>query len=126
MGRQRPSLGKPDRRAQVLDICAALPEVNFTHCEHVACRVRRKVFAYYLDNHHGDGIVAVCCRSTLDRQHELVKLHPDRYLAPAYVGPRGWVSLRVDLPLVDWDEVADLLRAAYCLAAPRRLAMQLE
>ena len=41
---------------------------------------------------------------------------------PSYVGPRGWVALRLDTPKVDWDEVADLVTEAYLLAAPKRLA----
>jgi hypothetical protein len=122
MHRQTAKLGKPDRRARVHDIAAALPETEIGEDQHVAFRIRRKVFAYYLDNHHDDGLVVVCGKSTLPHQRELVKQHPDRYCVPAYVGPRGWVSLRIDLPLVDWDEVEELLRSAYRLTAPPRLA----
>jgi hypothetical protein len=25
--------------------------------------VRGKVFAYFLNNHHGDGLVSVCCKA---------------------------------------------------------------
>jgi hypothetical protein len=94
--------------------------------QHLTFRIRKKVFAYYLDDHHGDGLVSISCKSTLDRQAELVGRHPDRYYVPDYVGPRGWVALRLDLPEVDWDEVAALVFAAYCIQAPRRLAEQVE
>ena len=43
--------------------------------------------------------------------------------ADAQVRHRG---LRLDLPHIDWDQVTDLLFAAYRLQAPRRLAEQVE
>jgi hypothetical protein len=41
---------------------------------------------------------------------------------PAYLGPRGWVALRLDIGKVNWDEVADLVAASYRQIAPKRLA----
>jgi hypothetical protein len=119
-------LADPKRLARVLGICQALPEVDISGDQHLAIRVRKKIFAYFLDDHHGDGIVSICCKSTLPRQAELVGRHPDRYYVPAYVGPRGWVALRLDLRKVDWEEVAGLVFAAYRMQAPRRLAEQIE
>jgi phosphoribosylglycinamide formyltransferase-1 len=117
-------LGDPERLAQLLGICEALPEIEVSGGQHIAFRVRKKTFAYYLDDHHGDGIVALCCKSTLDRQANLMERHPGRYYAPDYVGPKGWVALRLDLRDVDWEEVAELIFAAYRLQAPRQLADQ--
>jgi hypothetical protein len=119
-------LGDPERLAQLLGICEALPEVDISGDQHVALRIRKKTFAYFLDDHHGDGIVSICCKSTFARQQELVSRHPDRYYVPDYVGPKGWVALRLDLPEIDWEEVASLVFAAYRLQAPRRLAEQIE
>ena len=119
-------LGDKGRLAQLLGISEALPEIDVSGDQHLTFRIRKKVFAYYLDDHHGDGLVSISCKSTLDRQAELVGRHPDRYYVPDYVGPRGWVALRLDLPAVDWDEVAALVFAAYCIQAPRRLAEQVE
>jgi hypothetical protein len=119
-------LGDPERLAKLLSICDALPEVEASGDQHVAFRVRKKIFAYYLDDHHHDGIVSLCCKSTLERQADLVGHHPGRYYRPDYVGPKGWVALRLDLPEVDWDEVAGLFFAAYRLQAPRRLVEQLD
>jgi phosphoribosylglycinamide formyltransferase-1 len=115
-------LGDPDRLATLLNLCHGLPETDVSGDQHIAFRIRKKIFAYYLDDHHGDGIVSICCKSTLDRQAELVSRHPERYYVPDYVGPRGWVALRLDLADVAWDEVASLMSAAYRLQAPRRLA----
>ena len=119
-------LGDAKRLAKLLGICEALPEIAVSGDQHLAFRIHRKTFAYYLDDHHGDGIVSLCCKSTLDRQAELVGRHPDRYYVPDYVGPRGWVALRLDRVEVDWDEVQELVFAAYRLQAPRRLAEQVE
>ena len=41
-------------------ICLALPEVSRKLTgDHASFTVRKKTFAYFLNNHHGDGIVAV-------------------------------------------------------------------
>jgi phosphoribosylglycinamide formyltransferase-1 len=114
-------LGDPERLARLIEICEALPGVEAWGDQHIAFKVRKKTFAYYQDDHHQDGIVSFCCKSTLDRQAELVGRLPMRYFVPDYVGPRGWLALRLDLPEVDWDEVSGLAFAAYRLQAPKRL-----
>ena len=44
---------------------------------------------------------------------------------PKYVGPKGWVGIRLDrTAAADWDEVAELITESYCLTAPKRLAAQ--
>src|SRR5262245_48874401 len=115
-----------NRLARLLGICEALPEIDISGDQHLGLRIRGKTFAWYLNDHHGDGIIALCCKATLEQQQALVTRDPGRYYVPAYVGPKGWVALRLDLPRVDWDEVAELLFNAYRLLAPRRLAEQLE
>jgi hypothetical protein len=49
-----------------------------------------------------------------------VKEDPSRYFVPPYVGPKGWVGLRLDTPRIDWRQVKDLAFAAYFLTAPDR------
>jgi hypothetical protein len=53
-----------DRRlTRLTKICLALPETTRTTMgKHAGFLVRKKTFAYYLDDHHGDGIVAVTCK----------------------------------------------------------------
>ena len=36
---------------------------------------------------------------------------------PPYVGPRGWLGLRLDLDPVDWDEVAGVIEDAHARIA---------
>jgi predicted DNA-binding protein (MmcQ/YjbR family) len=120
------TLSPARRRARCSEICLALPEASRRdHSSHSAFLVRKKIFAYYLDNHHGDGIVAVACKAPPGENAELAALDPERFYIPAYIGPRGWVALRLDTPKVDWDEVADLVADSYRLIAPKRLVAML-
>jgi hypothetical protein len=36
--------------------------------QHLAFRINKKTFAYYLFDHHGDGRIAFCCKSSLSEQ----------------------------------------------------------
>jgi len=105
------------------DICLALPDATRElQGDHASFRVRKKVFAYFLNNHHGDGIVSICGK-TLPGDHKvLVASDPVKYYLPAYIGPRGWVGLRLDVGKVDWDEVKELVTGSYLQTAPRKLA----
>jgi hypothetical protein len=104
-------------------IALALPETRRELSgSHATFRVRKKTFAYFLDNHHGDGIVAVTCKVLPEENAALAKAQPKRYYLPAYIGPRGWVALRLDLPKINWSEVRELLLTSYLLTAPKRLA----
>ena len=47
---------------------------------------------------------------------------PAKFYLPAYIGPRGWVGLRLDIGEVDWDEVKELVTGSYLQTAPRKLA----
>lgn len=89
---------------------------------HMAFRIRKKTVAYYLFDHHGDGIIAFCCKSSLSEQQRLLKDDPDSFFAPSYLGPKGWVAIRLDLDKVDWDAVGELALRAYQALAPRKLA----
>jgi predicted DNA-binding protein (MmcQ/YjbR family) len=103
-------------------ICLALPEVERRDLkEHADFRVRGKVFAYFLNNHHGDGIVSVCCKSALGENVDRASREPQRFYLPAYIGPRGWFGLRLDGEAIDWTEVKNLVELSYELAAPKRL-----
>jgi hypothetical protein len=51
----------------------------------------------------------------------LVGADPDRFFAPPYVGPKGWIGIRLT-KRPDWAEVDMLVRRSFRLVAPRRLA----
>jgi predicted DNA-binding protein (MmcQ/YjbR family) len=107
-------------------VCAALPEVEVRprgeDGRHLAFVVRGKTFGYFLDDHHGDGRLALTCKAPPGEQALLVGSDPQRWFVPAYVGHRGWVGLRLDTRTVDWAEAREMLMESYCLTAPKRLA----
>ena len=110
---------------QVRHICLALPEAAEKPGPRPAFQVRGKTFVMFMDNHHGDGRVALWCKGAPGAQDVLVRSNPERFFVPPYVGPNGWVGVRLDRGL-DWDEVAALVQDAYRAAAPKRLAALLD
>jgi phosphoribosylglycinamide formyltransferase-1 len=110
------------RLAHLTRICKALPEAARRDSgSHAAFLVRKKIFAYFLNDHHGDGIVSVACKALPGDNTALAAAQPARFYLPAYIGPRGWIALRLDRGKVDWDEVAELVVGSYRLIAPPRL-----
>lgn len=120
--------GSAQRRDRLVEICKALPEavVEVAGESHLAFRIRKRIFAYYLFDHHGDGIIAFTCKSSLSEQRRLVKGDPISFFVPPYLGSKGWIAIRLDLDEVDWDTVAELARRAYQDIAPRKLAALVE
>ena len=111
---------------KVAALCLRLPGAEEARRgDHADYRVNGKVFAYFLDNHHGDGIVSVCCKSQLGENVDRASRDPERYYLPAYIGARGWFGLRLDRSPVDWDEVANVIENSYRLVAPKRLLKSL-
>jgi predicted DNA-binding protein (MmcQ/YjbR family) len=56
----------------------------------------------------------------------LATAQPARFYLPAYIGPRGWIALRLDRGKVDWDEVAELVMGSYRLIAPKSLIKRIK
>ena len=115
------------RLTRLSEIALALPEATRQICgSHAQFLVQKKTFAYFLDNHHGDGIVAVTCKVMPGDNKALVETQPNRFYLPAYIASKGWVALRLDVGKVDWDEVDELLLGSYALIAPKTLAERLK
>jgi phosphoribosylglycinamide formyltransferase-1 len=83
--------------------------------------VRDRQFAQVRADHHGDGRIVVCVRTSgTDEQAMLIEADPDTYSRPAYLGPKGWVA--VDLGEgADWTLVEDRIARSWELAAPAGL-----
>jgi hypothetical protein len=115
---------KPDPRlARLQTICLALPEVTCRLSgRHAGFCVCKKSFAYFLDDHHGDGIVGISCKVLPGDNTALIASNPAKFYMPAYVGSRGWVGLRLDSGEIDWEEVKELVTQSYRMLAPKRLA----
>jgi|SRR5215813_1462806 len=121
-----PKTSSEDQRlTRVSRIALCFPQVKRElHGSHATFVVRKKPFAYYLDDHHGDGIVAITCKVLQGESQSLVEAQPERFYPPAYLASRGWVALRLDRGKIDWQEVKELLLGSYAMIAPKRLAEQ--
>lgn len=116
-----------ERKAKLSAICLVLPQATREdQGDHAAFKIGKKPFVYYLHNHHGDGIVGFCCKVLKGENARLIETSPRKFFMPAYVGPRGWVGLRLDRPTVDWVEVKELVVGSYLQIAPNKLARILE
>jgi hypothetical protein len=117
----------PSKLERVRKIALALPEVNerLSHGSPTWFIRDKKTFVSYLDDHHGDGRLALWCAAPLGAQAMLVDEEPDRFFVPAYVGHRGWIGVRLDRS-VDWGEIEVILEDAYRCVAPKTLIKQLD
>jgi predicted DNA-binding protein (MmcQ/YjbR family) len=121
-----PPAGEDERLPRLAAICGAFPEVERERMGvHTRFVVRKKTFAYFLNDHHGDGIISLCVKVVPGENSELIASDPERFYRPAYLGANGWVGLRLDTDEIDWDEVAAFAANSYRLLAPKRLAGQL-
>jgi hypothetical protein len=111
---------RADPLQRLRQIVAALPETS-ERISHGSPTFwgGKKTFASFHLNHHGDGRVALWCKAPPGAQEALVETDPDVFFVPPYVGPSGWVGIRLDRK-VSWDVVAGLLEEGYRMVAPRR------
>lgn len=116
----------PSRLARIRTICLVLPEAVEKpfggHLSAPAFRVRDKFFAMC-----SEGAANLNLKAPEGVQAILVASDSDRFFVPKYVGPKGWVGVRLDLAQApDWGEVTDMIHESYCLIAPRRLVVEWE
>jgi predicted DNA-binding protein (MmcQ/YjbR family) len=96
-------------------ICLALPETREVEAwGHPTFRAGKKMFAAC---GQVDGALTLGIKVGHDRQEEL--LRDARFYPTPYAAHQGWVSLHIDK--ADWDEIAGLVREAYCHVALKRM-----
>ena len=102
----------------IRQICLALPDSGekLSHGEPTFF-VRKKVFAMFANNHHGDGRVAVWIPVPEGMQSALIEANPQIYFRPPYVGVRGWVG--IDLAHITEADLRFHLHTAWELIAPK-------
>jgi hypothetical protein len=108
-------------------LCLAMPEAHEVESwGEPTFRVKNKIFAMYAasGNHHGAGREAVWCKAKAMTQDMLMRAEPERYFAPPYVGPKGWVGVWLDRK-TDWDALHGLLEDAYRLTAAKKLVARM-
>lgn len=104
-------------------ICLALPESVETHTfDTEVFRVRKKIFAFY---GRDDGASHVWVKGRPGDQEMLIAAASDRFFKPPYLGPKGWIGIRLT-GTTDWEEVEDLIETSYRLIAPKKLSALLD
>ena len=77
------------RLTRLTQIALALPDVRRrmygSHPQFLVCK---KTFAYFLDNHHGDGIVAVRGKVLPSDNKALAEAQPGKFYLPAYIASK--------------------------------------
>lgn len=113
--------------AKVRAACLALPEVTerLSHGSPTWFVRAKTTFVMFLDDHHGDGRLAIWFAAPPGAQEELLAAESVRFFRPPYVGHRGWVGLRLDID-PDWDELVGICAEAYRTVAPKRLVALLD
>jgi hypothetical protein len=103
-------------------LCLALPQTTerLSHGEPTWFVRDKKTFVMYADQHHDDR-VGFWCAAGPGVRDALLASDPDRYFYPPYVGHRGWLGVRLDVPDVDWAEIGEIVTDAYRTIAPKSL-----
>lgn len=115
------------RRDRVLAIMRKLPEtLAVPHGSHLSLEVRTKRFGWFLDDHHGDGRVALHLKSDQRKRMILQKCAPQMVHIPKHIGHHGWIGLWLDSFDTNWPIVERAMVEAYTMKAPKSLAAQLE
>lgn len=116
-----------DPLARLRELCLELPEAAEKETwDAPTWRVRDRIYAMA---RQGEERLEFWCKAPPGAQAVLVGADPARFFAPPYVGPKGWIGVRLAAPGLaapDWAEVAALIRRSYRMTAPRRLASGLE
>jgi hypothetical protein len=100
--------------AKVRALCSSLPDVTErpSHGSPAFLVNDKRPFAYFLDDHHGDGRLALWCAAPDGAQAMLVDSNADHYFLPPYVAHLGWIGVRLDRE-APWNEIAMVLEAAH-------------
>lgn len=121
----------PTRAAAALErvrkVCLSFPETSErpSHGAPAFFIRRTRSFVMFVDNHHGDGMLALWCAAPPGAQAMLVESNPDVYFVPPYVGPSGWIGARLDRR-APWSEIAAVIEQAYRTRAPVTILRQLD
>lgn len=106
--------------ARIRRICLSLHEATEKEAWGAPTfRVRDRLFVMFVNNHHGDGRLAIWCNASHDAQAAIVDADPKRFFVPPYVGKGGWIGIRLDRR-PNWAVVAALIEEGHRIAASRR------
>jgi hypothetical protein len=114
-------------------IALALPEVTERLSHGATCFfIRGKRPLCYFHDHHNDDRVSLWCPAPPGVQEALVGSEPNRFFKPP-TSARGtfsdWLGVFLDPSgdaVVDWDEIAEILEAAFRVVAPAAAVAELD
>ena len=109
-------------RKRVIALVQTLPGARAVPAgdRHLSLEVRGKRFGWFLDDHHGDGRLALNLKAARGVYQSLAGKAPERFHVPKYIGHHGWLGVWLDFPQPDWSEIEKLIKDAYQLGAPKR------
>lgn len=109
-----------DALTRMRTICLTLPETTerVSHGEPTWFVRGKAVFVTMSSGHHGP--FGFWCAAPPGEQEAAIATAPDRFFRPSYVGGRGWLGVRLDVP-ADWVEVGEIVSESYRIVAPKRL-----
>lgn len=110
--------------ARLRSLCLTLPETSERLSHGMpAFDVAGKMFCYFWNNHHGDGLTAACVKTTgRDEQDLLIEAAPELYSLLPYLSPSGWIGINIAADNLDWEHLEARLLSSWRLAGPKRLA----
>jgi hypothetical protein len=112
-----------DVETAIRKLCLAFPETEESRSHgmpHFSVIRPKRTFATYAQNHHADGRIAVWLNVPDGMQDAYVQAEPKHYFVPPYVGPSGWLGVRLDRGIA-CKRVAQIVRAAFENSAPSRV-----
>lgn len=126
MAHPRRPITRPKDLAKVREFCLALPGSSEKEAwGSPTFRAKDRMFVMFMDNHHGDGRVALWLSADADARDTLVAADPNRFFVPPYVGAKGWLGVRLDKRL-GWKRIAGLMEESYRRVAPKRLCAEFD
>jgi len=103
-------------------VCLSLPQAREVPAWGAPTFRVKTMFASYSDgSQYVPGRQSAWIKALPATQDFLIRADPDRFFAPPYVGPKGWIGVYLDRPDTDWEELEELLWDAWRMSAPKKL-----
>jgi predicted DNA-binding protein (MmcQ/YjbR family) len=109
--------------AEVREVFLAFPEsVEVEAWGRPTFRAGNKIFGVFSGT--DERPAGLIFKPDTDERASLIQ--DERFYAPPYFGPSGWLALDLDAAPVDWEEVRELADASYRQVALRRMLEALD
>lgn len=109
----------------VQEICLSFPGVTaFETHGHTGFKTSKRMFAWYVVNHHGDNRMGLQVFAGYEMQQSCLEeasaAGKEIFYLPAYTGGKGWLGMELNRGL-PWSRVYELTRLAWQRSAPAKL-----